>query len=57
MAFENLTSTGIIGLLLIVIALSVLVPVVSWTITRFTKSKKGSVITKNHHTESEVTQK
>jgi hypothetical protein len=56
MAFENLTTTGIIGLLLIAIALSVLVPAISWTITRFIKSKKGSEITKNQHTENKITQ-
>jgi len=56
MVFENLNSAGIIGLLLIVIALSVLVPLVSWTITKFTKSKKGLVITKDQHAKNEITQ-
>jgi hypothetical protein len=55
MVFENLSSTGIVGISLIFIAIFMMVSAGSWVISWYAKSKKGppsskiSLLKKNLH--------
>ena len=46
-ALENLTPAGIVGIMLIFIAIFMLVSASSWAITKYTKSKKDTINQEN----------
>lgn len=46
-ALENITPAGIVGIMLIFIAIFMLVSASSWAITKYTKSKKGTINQEN----------
>ena len=54
MVFENLSLTGIIGIILIFIAVFMMLSAGTWLISYFRKSKKDSNIIENNHTQSEI---
>ena len=46
-ALENITPAGIVGIMLIFIAIFMLVSASSWAITKYTKSKKDTINQEN----------
>jgi hypothetical protein len=52
---QNITSIGIIGILLIFIAIFMLVSVCSWTIAKYTKSKNDIGVIKNKISKTKIT--
>lgn len=53
-ALENITPAGIVGIMLIFIAIFMLVSAGSWAITKYTRSKNDTVNQKNEISPSKI---
>jgi hypothetical protein len=54
MVFENLNLNGIIGIMLIFIAVFMIISAGTWLISYFRKSKKSSAILENKFAKNEI---
>ena len=52
---ENIAPIGIIGILLIFIAIFMLVSICTWAINKYTKSKNDTDVLKNKISKTEIT--